>query len=448
MSALGAQILPNLGAEEGGDWRAYPRQAHARVAARLFSHLFSGSSILRDPELAGAGPWRSVPCERLWPGSLGPPPEAPIFPWLESAGRVTAWLNTASLEASVREALGMPLSGPAPDRVALVHDKAFAVRAAQELGLVADSVAPWIEILDAEACADPERVLDRLSASLRRWPDWLEGRFTLKPRQGTSGRGRVGGRDRIDPIALRGALPRLAERGGAIFEPWLARRSDLSITLHVPAPDETGALPTLLGSLEMLTSASGVFRGHCGEVDSRGRIHSGLPADESLRADAVRVAERARAQGFFGPCGVDAFSHFEPTATPDRECWRHCVEFNARPTMGLVTIGLVRRALPSLRETLGLEPGMRRAFAMVLLGPDFGPHASAQDRALVEACGPEALVLDLAAPTTSELPAPFDVARPIGCAEPPAPNREPRPILLFAPDRERLRQALRRVLGC
>ena len=52
-------------------------------------------------------------------------------------------------------------------------------------------------------------------------------------------------------------------------------------------PHAESALPVLLGSLEMWTTPSGVYRGHFGEVDSRGRVFSGDSRDETLRADAA-----------------------------------------------------------------------------------------------------------------------------------------------------------------
>lgn len=413
------ELLPNLGAEEGDDWRAFKEEPLARVAADLWTHLFSRSARVRYPAGSPKAPWRSERCEDLWPAALGPMPEEPVFPWLEESDQPTAWLNTNSLDAAATSALGQGLSGPSAERIAATHDKAFAVETARELGLVSRALAPLIHVFDGEALRSPDALILKLDELLSDWPEWTGKKFTLKPRLGSSGRGRVAGSQSAETKSIRGALPRLADRGGAIFEPWLARLTDLSVVLHIPSPVSSGTLPTVLGSLEMLATASGVFRGHCGEFDSRGRIFSGHRDDETLRADAATVAERASNHGFFGPCGLDAFSYLES----DREALRGLVEFNARATMGLVTIGLVRRALPRVRDELDLTPGMRRAFLM-----GFGRSGSGhKDRNQIESICTDTISIDLSLPGGESGPHPF---------------------LIFARDREPLRQAYREVLGC
>ena len=383
-------LLPNLGAEEGDDWRAFFSEPRVRLAARLWSHLFSNRTRFRLPDRSTGSGWTSRPCIGSWPDVLGPAPGAPVFDWLETPRRPIAWLKTKHLEDSVRDTLGSELAGPPAHCVADLHDKAFAARTADELGLVPPSLGALIQILTPEELRSPDALIRRLDAALLGWPDWTERRFTLKPRHGTSGRGRIGGRETTDTDAIRGALPRLAERGGAIFEPWLSRRTDLSVTLYVPPTAASESHPTLLGSLEMLVTPGGVFRGHRGEVDSRGRIFSGHQEDERLRADAAATAARAREAGFVGPCGIDALSYLEG----DRERMRSLVEFNARTTMGLVTIGLVRRALPLVRERLDLTPGERRAFFLGIAETS-GDQVDDPHRTLdePEASGP--LVLDL-----------------------------------------------------
>ena len=413
------ELLPNLGAEEGDDWHAFLHEPHARVAAQLWSLLYSRGACFRYPAQSSKDAWRSERCEDRWPAALGPVPEGPVFAWLEEFDHPTAWLNTRSLEHAARDALGLRPCGPPADRIAAIHDKAFAVEMARDLGLVSRAVEPLIQVIDAETLRRPDALVEMLDQFLHEWPDWTGGRYTLKPRFGSSGRGRVAGTGTTDTQAVRGALPRLAKRGGAIFEPWLERRTDLSVALHLPSPDSQMALPTVLGSLEMLASASGVFRGHCGEVDSRGRIFSGHRDDETLRADAAAVAQRARDRGFFGPCGIDAFSYLES----DRERLRRLVEFNARATMGLVTIGLVRRALPQVRDAIALTSGARRAFLM-----GFGrPGTGRDDPKRIESSCPGSCSIELA---------------------PSGGVSAPHPFLIFSRDREPLRRAHLEVLGC
>jgi hypothetical protein len=416
------ELLPNLGAEEGDDWRAFLHEPHARVAARLWSLLYSHDACFRFPGQSPRDPWRSERCEAYWPAAFGSVSTKPVFAWLEESDQPTAWLNTRSLERAAGDALGLRPSGPPADLLTTIHDKAFAVETARELGLVPRAIENLIQIIDVEQLRSPDALVEELDACLRGWPAWTGRRFTLKPRQGSSGRGRVAGQAVADTTSVRGALPRLAERGGAIFEPWLERRSDLSVALHVPSVpshDSHAALPTILGSLEMLATESGVFRGHCGEVDSRGRVFSGHRDDEMLRADAAAVAQSARDAGFSGPCGIDAFIYMES----DRERLRSLVEFNARVTMGLVTIGLIRRALPHVHEQLELSPGIRRGFLM-----GFGRPGRGLDEPLeIAASCRGASLIDLG---------------------PAGKEADPHPFLIFARDRVPLRRAHREVLGC
>ncbi|MBJ22240.1 MAG: hypothetical protein CL933_22755 [Deltaproteobacteria bacterium] len=419
----GIDLLPNLGAEEGDDWRAYRDQPRVRTAAHLWCLLFGSDARLRVPD--ARGDWSKLHRNELWPTAFESPADPPAFEWLVGTPGPFAWLNTESLANETRAKLATELFGPSPATVGSVHDKAFAVAAAAELGLAPRQLAPLVRILESKALRAPDELLPRLDHELANWPAWSERRFTLKPRIGSSGRGRVAGRDRVDTPDVRGALPRLAERGGAIFEPWVDRVGDYSVSLMVPRREERDGLPTILGSLEMWSTPSGLYRGHCGEVDSRGRVFSGDPEDETLRADAAAVASRAYALGFTGPCGVDSFRYREG-AKDDRtarERMRGAVEFNARTTMGLVTIGLVRRALPIVREALSLTPGDRRGFALTYQDDEGGNW---RDR-LVTGLPDDAILLDLS--TKND---PLD----------------PRPVLVFSRDPETLRAARRGVFGC
>ncbi|HEB88918.1 MAG TPA: hypothetical protein ENI85_05045 [Deltaproteobacteria bacterium] len=423
----GPILLPNLGAEEGDEWRAFCCQPRVRLSARLFGHLFSATTRFVFPASPGSGKTSRWPCEQAWPDALGPRPKGPVFDWLESGSppHPIAWLATPGLDRWAGETFGHRLAGPPPGCVARLHDKAFAIRTARRLDLDPTGLAPLPRILSPEELLCPEALVRRLDATLRDWPDWTERRYTLKPRRGTSGRGRVAGRDTTDTPGIRGAFPRLAARGGAIFEPWLPRRNDLSVSLRIPPPAEIGMQPVLLGSLEILVTPGGVFRGHLGEVDSRGRVFSGHPADEALRADAAAVAGVARERGFHGPCGIDAFSYLEG----ERERMRPLVEFNARATMGLVTIGLVRRALPLVREQLDLGPGGRAGFVFAITGTA-DDASSPTDHPLgkaIETSGREALVLDLS---------------------PPGRPSPPRPLLVFFRDGGRPPAALVESLRC
>jgi hypothetical protein len=332
--------------------------------ARLWSLLFPAS--VRFLEGPTEGPY--------WPAALGPSPATTAFPWLAQEGAV-AWLDTVDAERVARAA-GLALSGPPPDVVRRVHDKAFAHRVCTRAGLEPSSLRGLVAVLDPADLESAEAALQSLQERLDGWPTWTRGRFALKPRLGSSGRGRVPGSDgRADTPALRNALPRLSRCGGAILEPWLERERDLSVQLHV-AP---GGDLTLVATLEQLMSPSGVYRGHRGWIDYRGRVVSGSDHDDALLEAAAEVARSAAAEGFHGPCGVDAFVY----RGPERQELRSVVEFNARFTTGTVLAGLIRRALPRIRERSGLAPGQRLAFAFSLDAPAGGWPADADPQRLV-----------------------------------------------------------------
>jgi hypothetical protein len=330
-------VLANVGAEEGFEVAA--AEPRAATIARLFTSLFEGE---------------------------------PVFPWLALApGTAAAWLPTEAARRAA-EARGARLAGPDPAVVARVHDKAFAHAVAEREGLVPPALAGLVAVLEPAELSDPQAALARVEAYAAQLPAWTEGRFTAKPRLGTSGRGRGGGcagtRDRK---ALAGGLARLARRGGALLEPWLARRADYSTQLHV---DPDGPV-LLLGTLVQVVAPSGVPLGLRGSVDARGRVSSGAKCDAALREAAVAVAEAARGEGFSGPCGVDAFLFTGPGGTP---LLRPVVELNARFTLGTLALAAVRRALPLLRERLGLAPG-RSVHFFFGLGPPPGGWPEASD---------------------------------------------------------------------
>jgi hypothetical protein len=72
---------------------------------------------------------------------------------------------------------------------------------------------------------------------------------------------------------------------------------------------------------------------------------------------------------------VDAFSFKIPSSEDvdspeaERNLLRPIVEFNARFTLGIVAIGLIRRALAQRPAPLGLAPGERRAVLFALSPP-------------------------------------------------------------------------------
>lgn len=354
-----ALLIPNVAAEEGAVWSG-DGEAQVRAVARLWRLLFGASArVLGEDE----------PFEAAWPAALGALPQNAVFPELD-VGNAFAWLHTSQAKAIAKD-LDYELASPAPEAVQKVHDKAFAIRGARALGEEPMALRSLIEIIEPETLrGDPSAVLERVEHSVRTWPDWTGGRFTLKPRFGSSGRGRVAGQRKQrgkgeDLAALAGAFPRLAERGGAVLEPWLERVRDLSAQLWI---EPSGAV-RLLGTLELLVSPAGVYRGHRGSIDNKGRVTSLCKEDEALREAAAQLAAAAAAEGFVGPCGVDAFTFRGPEGDP---LFRPIVEFNGRFTLGTIVVGLLRRALRRLRRELPRDASERRTFHFSLVPPASG----------------------------------------------------------------------------
>ncbi|MEE8581061.1 MAG: hypothetical protein V3T33_05665 [Myxococcota bacterium] len=369
----GAHLLPNLSAEEGEDWRSRLSQPAVTTTLQLWRWLFGQPTRVLERDLE----------ELPWPDAFGERSSEPAFDWLENSGGFVPWLRTP--EASAHPAGGVDRGA---DRslsraVMRVHDKAFAHRVALDAGLLPGDLGELIAVLEPETLRDPDLALATIEQQLARWPEWTGRRFTLKPRFGSSGRGRVAGaHGRADVPEVRGALARLADRGGALLEPWLDRSVDLSAQLHV---SESGEI-RMLGTLELITSASGLPLGHRGGIDSKGRVNSENIRDEAMREAAVVLARAAHAEGFHGPCGVDGFAYRGPDG---RSELRPVVEFNARFTLGIIALGLLRRGRGTLNSRLGLEPGIQCYFHFGLEAP-----APSWEQALVSA-GDAALLIPL-----------------------------------------------------
>lgn len=354
MRGKGAVLLPNLGAEEGDESTA-ARPGYPDAAA-LWLLLFSAPSRAID-----RGAPLDTPFDRT----------RPVFPWLEDEGGGVPWLST---ERAARRLLRLGLRPAAvdPDIVHEVHDKAFALEVALEAGWLDPELSRSLTIFSPDDLSDPAGV-EAVLAGLPAWTDdWV-----LKPRFGSSGRGRVPGKGRrLEAVAAAG-LPRLARRGGAILEPWLPRIADLSAQLHLG--DEG---PTLLGSTRQILAHTGVYQGNRGIVEG-GRIRAGTPWDDELETVALQMGKAVWSKGFRGPCGLDAFVYTGPDGGP---IFRPVVEFNARFTMGTVALGLVHRAW---EVGIGREAG---AFRFLLRGgASEGALGLGADSTLAFASEPEGL---------------------------------------------------------
>lgn len=315
-------LLPNFGAEEGLAFRDAIQAPTVRTVARLWKILFGRSAQVLG--LAGDSDVTAIAASK------------PVFDWLPEAHTGIAWLPTASAHQELR-GLGVPPWGPSPAVVERTHDKAFARRACAQLGVDVSPAARLFDILDPHDFRDRERLATRILRVLESWPAWARQRWTLKPRFGAAGRGRVPGFGfAILSPQLNGSLGRFADCGGAVLEPFLDRVVDVSaqFVIHGPAKFE------LLGTMRQDLTVSGSYVGHQGRLQD-GTVSSACDFEDELIQTSSVLVERASEEGLIGPCGVDAFAF----RLGDRIFFRPCVELNARFTVATVVIGLVRRLL-------------------------------------------------------------------------------------------------------
>lgn len=325
-----AGLFPNLGAEEGPGWRRSLALPKVRRTVGWWRTLFErGASVVGlDDEIPS-----------LMPAPLEHDAGRAAFDFMDAPGALVPWLSTEEA-AELARAHGLALACAPAEVVARVHDKAFALGVAERQGLLPSDLSGAIQVLEPELLRDVAGASRHLEA--------FRGRgFVLKPRFGSSGRGRV----RVDGSELAGAFARLAARGGCLLEPWLERTQDLSAQLWI-GPD---AEIRLLGTLRQDLTPSGVWSAHSGEIDAQGGIRSGSAWDASVRDAALRLAGAARDVGFSGACGLDALAYRLPTGG---EALRPVVEFNARFTVGTIAVGLVQRALRCAQ----IERGQRFRF--------------------------------------------------------------------------------------
>ncbi len=338
-------LFPNLGAEEGEGWPRAAAHPRVRAAARLWLSAFG-------PEARAVG--GSVTRAQL-AGELTRDRDRAALEWCDSPAGLVPWLATDEAEACARRH-GVSLAAAAPAVVRRVHDKAFALEVARARGLLEPELAEACFALAPEELGAADTVRCRIEAAVARWPASLSASFVLKPRFGTSGRGRLAGRGgHVDLESLRGNLPRLRERGGCLVEPWLERLADLSAQLWLPPRGDVRVLATFVQEV----TPAGVPLGHRAQVTQSGELASGSRWDAELRAAALALGRAAAEQGYTGPCGLDAFTW---RAADGSERFRAVVELNARFTAGTSAVALLARArrvglLEGAREVyLGIEP--------------------------------------------------------------------------------------------
>jgi hypothetical protein len=280
------------------------------------------------------------------------------LPGLDELKGLVAWFPNLQAQQQA-DRLGLPLGSPAPDVVRRVHDKAFSSRVAREHQLGPQPVADAIGVFEPEDLQESERAARLIEEHVASWPSWMGRKFFLKPRIGTSGRGKVVGSDGKLGGPARQRLPGLARAGGAVVEPWLERSHDFSSQMWI---SKEGVVHQI-GSTRQLLTESGVYRGNLGTWDDSADPSSGTVHDELLRHAARVVGEAAAREGFWGPCGIDAFTYADPE---QGELLRPLVEFNARFTTGWIALGILGRA-----GQIGLLDGVR-AWCFRLRGPSRG----------------------------------------------------------------------------
>ena len=164
-------LLANLGAEEGDGGRRMATASPVQAAASLWASLF-GSSARREG--APASPW-----------------DEPAFDWLPTQGGV-AWWADESASAALSD-VGPPWPGTPPESVAAVHDKAFALRE----GALPPALRGIVRAFEPGELRSQDEAVQALRNYLKDWPPSLRRRFCLKPRLGSSGRGREGERGQL-----------------------------------------------------------------------------------------------------------------------------------------------------------------------------------------------------------------------------------------------------------
>jgi hypothetical protein len=317
-SAAPLVLFPNFAGEE--QERAQPLATALHPLARGWAALFGRRATVQGV------------------GEVDGDERGAAFSFLDALTGFVPWFSTGEARARAHT-LSLPYASADPDATQTVHDKAFAVSQARLLGLMPDCLEPFVVVLSPADLLAPDFV-EHLLTYVRKLPAFARG-FTLKPRSGTSGRGRVPGLMRIlDDERARTACvngaKKLAVKGGAILEPWLTRRTDFSAHVHV-----TDDGPHALGVTTMDVSSAGVWSGTRFALDEEGVARADHPLHDALLAVGLQMGARAKAHGYRGPLGIDAFTFVDDRG---REILRPLVEVNARFTGGLVAIGTARRA--------------------------------------------------------------------------------------------------------
>ena len=171
------------------------------------------------------------------------------------------------------------------------------------------------------------------------------GQWVAKPAYSASGRNQLSGRSPVLNVHQQSWLRRQLDSCGYIYlEPWLPVIRECGIQLHL-LPSASGCSAVQIdGITEFVTDRNGRYVGSML-----------TPQHDSLWCPAVghalRVGQRAKDLGYFGPLGIDCMQVMLPDRRP---VLRLCHDVNGRMTMGRLALQL-RRHLGTMNSGVWLH---------------------------------------------------------------------------------------------
>ena len=265
---------------------------------------------------------------------------------------IEGWGPT-TMTAKLRAAANLPARAAAPPDAS---SKLWARGLLDELRASADPVdSAWATLMgpavaDGRECASPDAVEAARIEMVASGFDTL----LIKRPFSTSGQGRRR-YSTAHPVADAWVNTALA-MGPVLVEPWLDRRSDISVLLDVTDDDATGGPRPRVCAMPFLTSHHGMYRGHV-LADPTFGLPEPLQQKLAFGVDggfATRLAHlgafvrhRLARLGHRGPAAFDLMV-YRPPAHHRPQDWAvlPIVEINARRTMGHVAAALRTHLAP------------------------------------------------------------------------------------------------------
>jgi hypothetical protein len=304
-------FLPNIGAEESH--RSGKTLAQHPVVIHLGELWQKSFGLLTESTGDNSSSHQNADWDDL--------PTAPgLLPWFAT--------QATFLEAQER---GLPHLGPQPQIVQTIHNKGFAKQLAQTIG----HNTGWQYSHILQCLQSEQEAKSKLEEILAGWPQWAQANFTIKPCMGSSGRGRIAGKNGLISTQHIRGLMKMSQRGGAIVEPWYSTINNLSTQIFFK-PDHTW---NICGHTSQVLTQSGTYLGNHGRL-VQGKSDSGTQYDSQLEQVAQSIAPLIQEQGFEGMCGFDAFSFLCPETGEEK--FRAPLEINARFTSATVGLRYMR----------------------------------------------------------------------------------------------------------